>query len=194
MPQTGGSRREEPKSGGWRRRIWLALLVAASAGFSYVFACATPFPALAALAAITLSRRDALSLVGAVWLVDQLVGYVVLDYPRSLNSAAWGVALLAAAVVACLAVRATEGRVAGGRFVQAAAALLVAFAVYEVALLVVAVAALGGTQAFAPAIVARVLAINAGALVALYALDRLGAALGVRGSQALQVSPAGRAV
>jgi hypothetical protein len=194
MAQTGGSRREEPKSGGWRRRIWLALLVVASAGFSYVFACATPFPALAALAAITLSRRDALSVVGAVWLVDQLVGYVVLDYPRTLNSAAWGVALLAAAVVACLAVRATEGRVAGGRFVQAAAALLVAFVVYEVALLAVAVAALGGTQAFAPAIVARVLAINAGALVALYALDRLGTALGVRGSRALQVSPAGRPV
>jgi hypothetical protein len=84
--------------------------------------------------------------------------------------------------------------VAGGRFVQAAAALLVAFVVYEVTLLAVAVAALGGTQAFAPAIVVRVLAINAGALVALYALDRLGAALGVRGSRALQVSPAGRPV
>jgi hypothetical protein len=179
---------------GWRRRIWLAILVAASAGFSYVFACATPFPALAALAALTLSRRDALALVGAVWLADQLVGYVVLDYPRTLNSAAWGVALLGAAALACLAARATEDRVRGGRFAYALAALLVAFVVYEVAILAVAVLALGGTEAFAPSIVVRVLAINAGALVALYVVDRVGAALGVRGSRALRVSPAGRSV
>jgi hypothetical protein len=175
-----------------RRHVWLAALVAASAAFSYVFACATPFPALAALAALTLSRRDALSLVGAVWLVDQGVGYVVLDYPRTLNSAAWGVALLVAAVVACLAARATEGRATGGRFADAVAALLAAFVVYELVLLMVAVSMLGGTPAFAPAIVARVLAINAGALAVLYAVVRLGAAIGVWAGRSLRVSPAGR--
>jgi hypothetical protein len=30
---------------GWRRRAWIALLVAASAAFSLGFACATPFAA-----------------------------------------------------------------------------------------------------------------------------------------------------
>jgi hypothetical protein len=33
---------------GWRRPIWIALLVAASIAFSLGFACATPFAAFAA--------------------------------------------------------------------------------------------------------------------------------------------------
>ncbi len=60
---------------GWGHQLWLALLVAASAAFSFVFACATPFAAFAAAAALTLSRRDALRLTVAVWLANQVLGY-----------------------------------------------------------------------------------------------------------------------
>jgi len=58
---------------GWGHEVWLALLVAASAAFSFVFACATPFAAFGAAAALTLSRRDALRLTVAVWLANQVI-------------------------------------------------------------------------------------------------------------------------
>ena len=44
----------------WRHHVWLALLVVAISAFSFVAACATPFAAFAAVAALTLSRGDAL--------------------------------------------------------------------------------------------------------------------------------------
>jgi hypothetical protein len=50
-------------SGNWRRLVWFGLLISASVAFSLGLACATPFAAFGAAAALTLSRRDALVLV-----------------------------------------------------------------------------------------------------------------------------------
>lgn len=77
-------------SAGWRHLVWLGLLISASVAFSLGLACATPFAAFAAAAALTLSRRDALVLVTSVWFANQFVGFTVLDYPWTANSFAWG--------------------------------------------------------------------------------------------------------
>ena len=52
----------------WRHHVWLALLVVdGQRRFSFVAACATPFAAVAAVAALTLSRGDAFRItVGAL--------------------------------------------------------------------------------------------------------------------------------
>ena len=60
---------------------WAGFLVAASAVGSLVFACATPFAAVAAVAAITLPLRPALAASVGVWLANQAVGYGLLAYP-----------------------------------------------------------------------------------------------------------------
>src|SRR5271156_2947543 len=78
---------------GWRHHLWLALLVCASVAFSLSFACATPFAAFSTAAALTLNRRDAMLLTGAVWLANQFVGFTVLRYPWTMTSFAWGVAI-----------------------------------------------------------------------------------------------------
>jgi hypothetical protein len=44
----------------WAHQVWLAGLVVGVSALSFVFACATPFPAFAVLAAMTLSRPDAI--------------------------------------------------------------------------------------------------------------------------------------
>ncbi len=77
----------------WKRPFWIAVLVAASIGFSLGFACAMPFAAIAAVAACTLPRRDAYFLTGAAWLVNQWVGFAFQHYPRDANTIAWGAAL-----------------------------------------------------------------------------------------------------
>jgi hypothetical protein len=177
----------------WRHPLWLALLVVATIAFSLVFACAAPFAAFGAIAALTLSRRDALLLTVALWLANQLTGFVILGYPWTVNSVAWSPAIGVAAVLGTMAAQWTVLRLAAARdIVRAPAAFLVAFAVYEVAIFAVSVGFLGGTQTFAPSIVGQVFLTNVAVLVGLCGLNRLGEAAGLRRRPAAQVSAVAR--
>ena len=177
---------------GWGQEFWLALLVVASAAFSFVFACATPFAAFATAAALTLSRRDAVRLTVAVWLANQVLGYAVLNYPWTANSFAWGAVLGAAAVLTTVAARGVALRLAGRSYgVLALATLLAAFMVYEGGLFAVAVALLGGTESFTPLIVGRIFSVNVVALIGLSALHRVGVGVGLIGPSTLRLSAAG---
>jgi hypothetical protein len=85
------------------RAIWVALIVTCGTCLSLFFACVTPFAALATLAGLKLGRRDATLVIGVVWLANQVIGYGFLAYPRTWDSAAWGVAIAAAAALAVVA-------------------------------------------------------------------------------------------
>jgi hypothetical protein len=171
---------------GWRYGILFGLLVAASVAASLAFACAMPFAALAAVAALHLDRRRSLAVIAAAWVANQLVGYLLLDYPRGWDSFAWGGALLAAAAAAVLAAEASVRRLGGGGIRAGAAALLGGFAAYELALALAATVLPGSWAAFAPAVLARILIVNAAVFVALLGLHRLGGMAGL-------VAPARRA-
>jgi hypothetical protein len=154
-----------------RTALWTGLLVLASVVFSLGFACAVPLAAFAALAALTLSRRDALLLVGAVWLANQIAGFTVLHYPLEPSAFAWGAALGAIALASTLAAQWVKGRVplAGG-----VVAFFAAFAVYEGSLVAISLAFGSGISNFTPSIVRRILAINFAAFAALYLIHRMG--------------------
>lgn len=157
------------------RRLWIGLLLGGSLALSLGSACVTPFAALAALAALTLPRNEALLAVGGVWLVNQAVGFGWLNYPPSGECVAWGIALGIGIMLAVLAARQAAARFAGaGKVAAGAAGFLAAFAAHQLFLFAVAATLLGGTGAFAPAIVGQVLAVNAAAFVALGALGALG--------------------
>lgn len=160
----------------WRAPLWIALLVLASVVFSLGFACAVPLAAFAALAALTLSRRDALLLVGAVWLTNQIAGFTVLHYPLDPSTFAWGAVLGAIALASTLAAQWVKGQVplAGGAFV-----FLAAFAVYEGSLVAISLAFGSGLSNFTPSIVRRILAINFAAFAALYLIHRMGVFAGL---------------
>ena len=147
-----------PAPMGWRHALWLAVLVAASVAFSLGFACAVPFAAFAAAVALTLGCREALYLTGALWLANQLIGFGVLHYPRDAGTFTWGAVLGIVAVLTTFAG---------------------AFIVYEGSLFVVSATWLGGTEVFAPAIVIRILAINAVAFAGLLVLNRFGGVAGL---------------
>jgi hypothetical protein len=160
----------------WRSPLWIALLVATSVAFSLGFACATPFAAFAAVAALTLPRHDGLALVIGTWLANQVVGFAFLHYPWTLDCAGWGLCLGAVSIGAFFA---AEG-IAKMRFAfNWLAAFFAAFAVYEGALFLVSMAVQSETGAFAPAIVARIFTINAAAFAGLLVIDRLGSAAGL---------------
>jgi hypothetical protein len=165
---------------GWRHHLWLALLVCASVGFTLSFACATPFAAFSTAAALTLNRRDAMLLTGAVWLANQFVGFIVLRYPWAGSSFAWGLAIGAAAILATLAARwtarALNKAIWTGRSLAAFAA---AFGVFEGVLYMVALVVLGGTKDFAPPIIGWIFAVNASALIGLFVVNRLAIVIGL---------------
>jgi hypothetical protein len=148
---------------GWRHDLWLALLIAASIAFMLGFACTLPFAAFGAVAAMTLPRPDALLLSVAVWLVNQVIGFTVLDYPWDASTLTWGAALGGVAVLSTVAALAAirERRLIGAWL----AGFATAFVAYEGGLYLVSALWLSGTENFARAIVLRILAINAAAFV-----------------------------
>jgi hypothetical protein len=140
---------------------WAAFLVAASAIGSLVFACATPFAALAAVAAITLPLRAALLATAGVWLANQAMGYGLLAYPVDANSLSWGVALGVAAIAATAAAGAIVSRLRdrtepARRVAGLAAAFLAHQAVLSATSLV-----LGSGEGFTAAAVSGIATLNA---------------------------------
>lgn len=162
-----------------RRTLWLAMLTAASLIFSYGLACAAPLAAFAAIGALTLPRRDAIVLIVAVWLTNQLAGFVLLDYPTTANSIAWGVALGVAALLGLFGAQIAVARMADHNPTAVwISTFLTAFVVYQVALFIPGVVALGDLANFAPAVVLEVFLVNAMAFAGLAGFHRVGIATG----------------
>jgi hypothetical protein len=167
-----------------RRWLWILLLTAASVFVTLGMACATPFAALAALAALHMSRRDGLALVGIAWLADQAVGYGLLQYPRTAGSVAWGVILGVAAVVAL-----PERLRARGLLGAGAAAFAGAFVAYQ-AVLVASTATLpSGAEALSLPVVGWVLRVNLLSLAGLLILYRLALWIGLVTREPLGTRP-----
>ena len=160
-----------------RRSAWFCtiLLVAGCVSASLVFACATPFVAFAVLAAAVMPLRPALITIGFVWAVNQVIGFGVLDYPRTANSAMWGLGLGVLALVTTVVAAAMFHRFSSmNRFALYPFALIVCYAVYELAMLAMT-PFLGGTESFTVQIVRVLAVVNAvwlAGLVAAYELLR----------------------
>jgi hypothetical protein len=173
----------------WRHWLWLAVLVGTSVAFTLGLACAVPIAAFAAAAALTLSQRDALALLLAVWLANQLVGFTVLDYPWTASTLAWGVALAAVAILATLASQWTVRHLtSAGPALGHTGTFLVAFAVNEAALFAISLTLLGGTEIYTAAIQGRIFAINAVAFAGLLVLHRLAVSIGLATTPAIRPS------
>jgi hypothetical protein len=159
---------------GWRVHLWAGLLVIACTAFSLGFACAAPLAAVGASATLTASRRDALYLTGAAWLVNQFVGYSLLGYPWTLQSFAWGGAIGAACMLATIvAYEALLRLKAAAPILLGLASLMTAFAIYEIVLFAVANVLLGGSENFTFEIIAQIFAINGLAFICFCGLYRV---------------------
>lgn len=139
--------------------IWIGLLAGAGTVASAAFACATPFAAVAALAAATLPLRNALAVTLALWLGNQAVGFGMLDYPWDGETLIWG-ALIGAASLAAAFVAHCANVVAARQpaMVRLSLLAIAAFATYQAGLLLgsTIVAAHGGLAADIMAYVAFV--------------------------------------
>jgi len=153
---------------GWQRDMpWLLLLLVASVGSSFTFACVTPFAAFAVLAAATLPRWTAFGAMAAIWGINQIMGYGVLGYPWDASSLSWGLMLAVASLAATLGASWSFSRLSGRAiWARLPIASMAAFAIYEGVLLVASLF-LGDTQNFMPEIVAKLALSDAGWLLGL---------------------------
>ena len=160
--------------------LWVSLLTAASTVTTLALACATPFPALAALAAVHMRRRDGIALMLLAWAASQFVGFFLLGYPRDGSTLGWGVGLGTAAVGSALAgyaaLLALQYRSVAARLSLAYAAGFTAFKAIILGWALV----LGGLHtAMAPDLLAEQFVRNGAILIGLYALYRGLVAAGV---------------
>lgn len=167
-------------SDGWKIAIWTGLVTVASVLFSWGLACAVPFAAIAATAALTLSRANAFLLVGVAFIVNQAVGFLLLGYPTTYESFGWGAAIglaaFAAALAATEAMRKTDDlRLAG------AMGFLGGFVAYEL-VLIAATAFLPADGGFTLAVIGQIFWINALAFAGLLAFRWLGRTIGLLAS------------
>lgn len=163
-----------------RRALWMALLTGATIVSSFIFACATPFPALGALAALHMNRRDAFALTGINWAANQIIGYGFLHYPQSLESFAWGAWIGIAALFATATAIATESLARRtGPAMAAVIVFLLAVAAYECVLYAATTFLPSEPGAFGFKIVLYVVEVNASAFAGLLILQRIGRSTGL---------------
>ncbi|MGQ0570363.1 MAG: hypothetical protein ACT4P5_12715 [Armatimonadota bacterium] len=172
MDHVEGSRsHSRPADEPVRAALWIGVVTIGSVLGSLAFACAAPLAAMATIAGLKMRNGEGFALVGAAWLANQLVGYLILEYPRTWDSFAWGgaigiasaLAFVAAAAVATIHMRA---------LVTILLAFGAAFLAYE-GMLYAATAVLPSSDgAFSAEVVMRILEVNAVALVLLIAAHR----------------------
>jgi hypothetical protein len=136
---------------------WPATLAGATVLGSLALACIFPFAAIAALAALTLDRRNGIALVGAVWAANQAVGFLLMNFPWDAQAVGHGIAILASTLAGFGVARLVASKVEGS-VLRSVAALTLAFAVYEVLLRAYAQFG-GGAENFSAEIISGV-AIN----------------------------------
>jgi hypothetical protein len=160
--------------------LWLALLTTASILATLATACATPFAALGALAALHLRRTEAIILTSAVWFASQVVGFGFLNYPHTLTTYAWGGALLIAAWASMAGAVTVTGRLrrAGG-LLRSVCALFTAMVIFKGAIYGFGLALGGNHGAFTLPVLTRFCATNLIAFASLMVLYRLGVAIGL---------------
>lgn len=169
--------------------IWITLIAALTVIGSYGWACAAPLAAVAALAALSMGRTEGLALVLVTWLVNQFVGFVLLSYPHTFDSYAWGAAIGIAGVVGLFAARAVV-RPGMSALSGMTAAFAAAFVAFQIALYVVGNGLSYDPNAFTVAIVTEVLVINAVAYVGFLLIHRAAVALSLRKPVAGRAAPA----
>lgn len=163
-----------------KRPLWIVLIVAAALLGSWIFACAMPFAALGALAALHLRPKDAFALVFLSWVSNQAIGYLILHYPQTWDSYGWGVAIGAGAFAGAAVALLTEKALRAAHLaVRAIAAFLAALAVYELTLFAATAVLPSSAEAFGFAVVSFIFSVNAGAFVLLLGLYWLGRRIGL---------------
>jgi hypothetical protein len=149
--------------------VWGGVLIAATIVLSGKFACAVPFAALAALAALASDRKGGFLLIGMIWFVNQALGFAFLNYPFEFQSIAWGLMPGVSAFLSLLAARFAIDALRGfNALIGAGGAFVAAFCAYEGSLLAADFVVPSSEADFAWPVIKQIVAINAVSFAVLF--------------------------
>lgn len=164
---------------------WIGAMTAVSTAASFALACATPFPALAALAATYVRRTDGLILLGASWLAAQVIGFGIKGYPLDGHALLWPTALACAAAGSLFAAEAAmRGLAKLHPALRMGLTYFAAYAGFKLMVLVGVNVFDHGWAAFSPEVLARQVVRYGAILIGLTALHMLWTRSGVGRSTA----------
>lgn len=138
------------------RNLWIGAMIAASTVTTLVLACATPYPALAALAALHARRAEGIALVVAAWIAAHITSFGLLHFSVDATNIAWGAAVGIAAIGSLIAADVTAKAMPNANYVARLSAGYVAAYIGFKAVVLLSVLALdSGWAAFTPEILMR---------------------------------------
>jgi len=141
--------------------VMITLISALSIFGSLAFACAAPLTAIAAFAGLAMRRKLGLTIVGAAWLSNQIVGFGFLNYPQTVDTFAWGAAIGVSAFVAFFAAHGVMERLrSASPILTTPLVFLVAFCVYQFVLFVMGYPLEGSDATLAGDVIRRVFEVN----------------------------------
>ncbi|MFM7447620.1 MAG: hypothetical protein ACKO24_03350 [Leptolyngbyaceae cyanobacterium] len=124
-------------SNAWNRvashRLWSFLLIAIGSASSVIYPH-PPLVAFGAIAGTTLTPKRALSAAAAIWLVNQIYGYALRQYPQTSEALLWGLVmgLGTVLVTAMAAIRPTLSKMTRkGHWVWVAISVVTGFLLFE---------------------------------------------------------------
>ena len=85
-----------------RNSLWIVLVASSTVLASLVLACAAPLSGVATFAGTKMRFTAGCIAVGLAWLANQLVGFVMLDYPQTWDNFGWGIVMGIASALAFL--------------------------------------------------------------------------------------------
>jgi hypothetical protein len=162
------------------RNLWIGAMAVASIATTLIFKCATPYPALAALAALHVGRMPGAALMLIAWAAAQITGFGLLHYPVDGESIGWAVALGVGAIAALFAADMVDEALPGAAYlVRLSLAYVAATVAFKLVVLIGAFALQSGWAAFAPEVLGRQFVRYGLILAGLAVLHRLLALAGV---------------
>ncbi|MBF2055983.1 MAG: hypothetical protein IGQ45_01925 [Cyanobacterium sp. T60_A2020_053] len=143
--------------------IWFFSLLALGSFSNVVFTCALPLVGFGALASTSLSKSKAIITILLMWLVNQVIGFTMRDYPLDFSTFAWGVVILLGGLLATMFGLFRFERYSSSfrqYLISIFASLMIGYIAYQ-AMIWVGGAVLGGLHGFNLAVLWQVFSVNA---------------------------------
>lgn len=131
-------------------RFWFFLLTALGSASNVVYTCTVPLVGFGVIAGSTLSRKKAVTMVMTMWLVNQILGFTIHQYPLTFKTFVWGGVIGLGALLATLFASLKPRFVASelkNHCLWLGIALIGGYVVYELTILL-ATLFLGGLESF----------------------------------------------
>ena len=143
-------------------RIWQFLLISIGSASSIIYPH-VPLVSFAAISGVTLNRKQGIISSMIIWLVNQLYGFTIREYPQTLESFTWGLVMalgtLLVTIIASLKPKFIEDKI-WRYYLWLSASLVIGYVLFEGIILLSATLMLGSSHGLTVGVLGRIFVKN----------------------------------